>query len=375
MDFQECTINLRHIKSILNTLEEIRQKALEFEEAQKIRNQTLDRKFFRKAWELQYKNARKFFIIEQAFSSKYYAQKISNLFKRKNDRTLTELEKFDAFFNSLMTKDIVFKDKNKIKFRSVEFVTPCIIYPNFDKKIENVVLFISPFDYFSIFLSRKSIPALENLSLEYQEEVKNFIVEDQSEIFNEYLKEKSKEFGEKTDSYRQNTIFDHYSYDPCFLFEYFSLMSSEYIKEEINRQNIIYKLLLDNYRNAFNKNNRLNYYNLFDFHRKQGNPEDLLENVDNFFVFEECNILTELNCVYSFPVYPEVHDTIVKVIIEMKKRNLIPKHIEDCFLQTRDPTSEFLCFYKKVVERYELQDKLENSLTRKEAQRKRVNKI
>jgi hypothetical protein len=70
-------------------------------------------------------------------------------------------------------------------------------------------------------------------------------------------------------------------------------------------------------------------------------------------MFEEYNAFSALE--YNFPYYPESHDQLREIILEMKKQDLIPENIEKSIISG---DKEFNIFFKRCVEKHNLHTEL-----------------
>lgn len=376
MDFNECAENLKYMKSVLTLLDNILKKAEELTKDKEKHINTFEQKFFKKAWKLQ-KNYLRFEIItDQFIDPAYYSLKFRNLFRNKKDRELTELQKYNSFLASFNEEKLVIDLKNKLSFSGKNLLFPASWEPTFSNRIGGVIESLKKGSWLttSSWFLKWHLPSLENLKSEYEKECEDFILKNYQEEFDKYVQEQLKIFINDTEHFRLTSpLFNVYDYEPARLVKYLSFTRIESIKEAIQKQKIIYDLFLDPYKNLFGQVNSLTYSNLSEILKNKEDPLNLLDSFnENTLILEEYNIFTELNLYFS--IYPNTHDSLVKIVIEMKDRGLIPPNIEKYLMED---SREFSQMCKGIIEKHNLRKSLESELIQNPVKnvRKKVNKI
>jgi hypothetical protein len=249
-------------------------------------------------------------------------------------------------------------NENKFEISSldieIELVALRSYCPNFSNTVDKIIEDHLKYPYYSqrYNLSSNDLSILEELKLAYSEENKEFTLINCQKEFQEYLGKAVNSFTSKTEALKESSIFDLYDYEPENLVRNFNINRLEEINDLIKEKKVIHKLFLDRYKKDLNELNDLNYTNLSGYFRK--NPTEIINNLNKYaFMFEECHAFSPLE--YSFSYYPQASDGLRELILEMKKQDLIPPHIEKIILEG---DQEFHNFYRLIVEKHNLHTEL-----------------
>jgi hypothetical protein len=361
MNLEESTNNLKYIKEILSFLNDAHEKAQTFKLDETTHNISLEKKYMKQLWDLQAETARRNIKTKEKEDAvlipKSYYQKFINIFKDKSAKELTDFEKFNEFYNSLNDNDLQTENKLKLPSIEIEFIALRSYRPKFSETVEKVIDDHITYPYYArrYHLTENDLSILKNLKLEYLKESKDFTIKNCQKDFFEYLEKSVASFKLKNQKLKEKSLFDLYSYDAENLVRNFDVDRLENIEKLIKEKEVIYELFLQKYKKDLKDHIDLNYSNLFSlFSKNTNNTNDLIKILNkNTLMFEEYNAFSALE--YNFPYYPESHDQLREIILEMKKQDLIPENIEKSIISG---DKEFNIFFKRCVEKHNLHTEL-----------------
>lgn len=361
MNLEESANNLKYIKEVILFMEEVYEKAKTFKLDEVTHNSSLEKKYLKQLWELQAETARKNIIENEKkkvkeTSTRNYFQKFINIFQDTSTKELTDLDKFNEFYNSLIDKNISEEHKLELPSIEIEFVALSPYLPNFGKTAEKIISDHIEFPYYSrrYHLSENDLSILKELKSDYIKENKEFTLMNCQTEFKNYLGMAVDSFTSKTKDLKQKSIFDLYFYEADNLVGRFNVDRLENMQNAIKEKKIIYDLFLHRYRKDLNDHSELSFTNLSILFSNSVQITDIIKSLNkNTLIFEECNAFSSLE--YSFPHYPDTHEKLREIILEMKKQNLIPTHIEESIISG---DKEFHHFFRHVVEKQNLHTEL-----------------
>jgi hypothetical protein len=378
MDLKESAINLKYIKELISFLEELKEMATNFKIDETNHNSSLEKKYLKKVWELQANTARK--EIEEALKLKRkntpnttkVFEKFLSIFKEKHPKEITDLDKFNDFYNSLDDTNLHSEKKIELESIKLEFVSLQFYNPKFSDKAEELILDHTKYPGYAkkFHLSVTDRETLNQLALKYLEESKNFILKNHQKDFEAHTTKVLNIFNSKYGSLKKNSMFDLYDYDAEHLSKKIRLDYLDSINEEIKEKKVLYKFCLEKYKKTLDNCHPLNFSILSGFDAK--NTNEILKGLNQYtLMFEEYHAFDLVK--YSFSYYPEGHEALKELILEMKKQNLIPNHIEKNIMEG---DKEFNEFFKKVVEKHNLHEELIQDLPKNTPiQKKKVMKV
>ena len=373
MDFAECTDNFKYIKELVSFLEDLKKKAAELEKEQNFHNTELDRKYLRHVWKIQVDSVTELIHKENNIKPPSAFQKFVNIFRNKHNEELYSIKKLNKFFNEINDEDLKVEHKVDLIYTNLELLSLRTYNPNFISRISEL---IEDFEKYPGYLKKFHIPnrytsKLIVLKHEYSKESIGFVEKDLQSIFDEYIKERTASFENLTKDIQNNSLLKGDNYKPKKFTSYLKLTDTKFFDTTLLEINAIYKLIFDNYKNQLDKVSNLSYANLL-FSNKNSCPLSLLENFDmSTMVFKECNALSHFASLFTY--YPQATDKLGEIVLEMKKRNLIPDHLDKHYMEM---DKEFGPFYKKISEKFNLNKELDNELPNKsEPIKKKVIKV
>lgn len=377
MQLQESANNLKYIKEVISFLEDIHNTANSYKLDEKTHNSTLEKKYLKQLHDLQFISARKNLKEKEKKLQKetpvvYYFEKFINMFSVQSSKKMSNLDKLDKFYNSLDYNDLYIENKIENSFIKIEFVSLKSYCKTFSETVEKLISDYEEFPYYSqkFQLSTKDLFQLVDLKSDYLKETKNFAIKNCQEKFKSYLEKTIKAFTSKTTNLKQKSIFDLYFYEGESLVRGFHVDNIEKIKKTIEEKKIIHDFFLERYRKDLNDSNPLNYSILSGFNNKS--TKEIIKSLNkNFLLFEEHHAFSNFD--YYFGYYPDSHEQLKEIILEMKKKNLIPSHIEQSIVKG---DREFHEFYRRIIENYNLhKDLIEELPENKPLVKKKVIKV
>ncbi len=373
MDFAECSDNFKYIRELLNLLEDLKAKAVSLAKEQELHNTQLDRKYLKLVWNLQVESVTELIHEQNNIRPPSSFQKFVNIFIKKHREELYSIKKLNKFCSEIDDENLSSENKIDLIYTNLEFLSLRSYNPSFETRITEIIEDCGKYPAYTkkFHIYPKHIPILKTIKTEYLKESIDFMEKDLQNIFDEYIQERTALFEELTNDVNNNSLFQGNNYKPKKFTSFLKLTDTNFFDKTLTEINAVYKLIFDNYKAQLDEKSNLTYGNLV-FSLKHKSPLSLLEDFDpKTMVFKEYNALSHFASLFNY--YPQAIDDLGEILLEMKKKHMIPDHLDKYYMSIE---KEFGPFYKKISEKFNLHKELDGELEHKEAPvRKKLIKV